>query len=438
MRGYVPRLRGWFAFLPIPSRGDDRAAMEPVRFGLVGVGGYGRAYDSAINVMEQEGLGKLTSVVIRSPAKYAQRVAELQAAGVPIRQSLGEMLEKDGANIDLVAIPTGINNHHILLEETANAGFNMVLEKPPTSTIQYMDAMLAALKRNNVWCQIGFQSQSKTTTRGLKRLICDGKLGEIREVVVRGVWVRLDTYYERNPWAGRFKEDDVYVLDGTVNNPLAHYLMNGLYFASRQWGKIANPVRVRGELYKGHRIESEDTSAVEVLLDTGARVYFLATLCGEHPADHTVYTEVVGEKGTASWKSVGEAQVRYNDGSTETVADPGDTGRDELFRNAIRRFRGLDRELNCPLEMTRPFILAMNGAFLSSGTTRRVPQQSLKLYTDEKGERHTEIIGINAVIEKAFQQRKLYSDLGLPWAVRTKPVDVKDLTEFRMETPGLD
>jgi predicted dehydrogenase len=412
--------------------------MEPVRFGLVGVGGYAQAYDSAIQVMEKEGLGRLASVVIRNREKYAQRVAQLEAQGVPIRASLAEMIEKDGPRLDLIGIPTGINNHHTLLVEAANAGFNVVLEKPPTSTIQYMDAMLAALKRNGTWCQIGFQSQSKTTTRGLKRLICDGRLGRIREVVVRGVWVRTDKYYARNPWAGRFREGDVYVLDGTVNNPLAHYLMNGLYFASTQWGRIASPTRVRGELYKGHRIESEDTSAVEVQTAEGARVYFLATLCGEQPADHTVYTEVVGEKGTAQWRSVGEVTIQYRDGSTETVADPGDSGRDDLFRNAVRYLRGVDKELNCPLEMTRPFVLAMNGAFLSSGTTRKVSDACLKEYMDDKGEKHTEIVGVNQFVLRGYQERRLYSDLGAPWAVPTKPVDVTGLKEFRMATPSLD
>jgi len=411
--------------------------MEPVKFGLVGVGGYGRAYDRALQQMEKEGLGKLASAVIRNRPKYAERVAEFEAAGIPIRASLTEMLDKDRDLLDMIAVPTGINNHHTLLIEAADAGFNVVLEKPPTSTIQYMDAMLAALERNGTWCQVGFQNQSKETTRALKRVICDGKLGRIQTVAVRGIWVRTDSYYERNPWAGQFKLDDVYVLDGTVNNPLAHYLMNGLYFAGDEWGAIGMPVRVRAELYRGHRIESEDTSAVEVELDSGARVYFLATLCGETPADHTVHIEVVGDKGRAYWASKGDVRVETEDGGSETIVEePDDTGRDELWRNAIRYFRGEDKELNCPLEMTRNFVLATNGAFLSSGTTHKIPDAHLKLYThQETGENHTEIPGINETIERCFRERKLFSDLNLPWAVRTEPFDLTNFTEFRMDTP---
>ncbi|HRU05875.1 MAG TPA: Gfo/Idh/MocA family oxidoreductase, partial [Candidatus Brocadiia bacterium] len=197
--------------------------MDPVRVGLVGVGGYGRTYYNSIMKLTQEGIMKMGAAVIRSRAKYAEQVAELEKAGVPIRETMTEMIEKDGKNLDLIAIPTGINTHHTLMIEASNAGFNCVLEKPPTSTIQYMDDMLAALKRNKTWCQVGFQSQSrKDTVMGLKRLICDGKLGRIREVAVRATWQRAESYYARNPWAGKFKDGDVYVLDGTINNPLAH------------------------------------------------------------------------------------------------------------------------------------------------------------------------------------------------------------------------
>ena len=414
--------------------------MEPVRFGLVGVGGYGRSYDYSIRAVEEEGMGKLAAVVIRNRPKYAERVAELEAAGVPIRASLGEMIEEDGDNLDIVAIPTGINNHHVLLEETADGGFPMVLEKPPTSAIQYMDAMLAALERNNVWCQVGFQSQSNTgTVHGLKRLVCSGKLGAVREVAVRACWVRTDDYYERNPWAGLFKEDDVYVLDGTINNPLAHQVMNALYFACPTWGETARPLRVRAELYKGHRIESEDTSCMEIELDTGGRMYWAASLCGTRDVPSTVFIEVVGEKGKALWRIDGDAEITYNDGSTETIANSMPRPNVEVFRNAIRHFRGEEDQLYCPLQMTRNFVLAVNGAFLSSGTTRKIPDAQLRHTKDEEaGKVYTEIPDINGVVERCFRERKLYSDLGLPWTTPTEFFDLDGLAEFRMETPSLD
>ena len=49
--------------------------------------------------------------------------------------------------------------------------------------------------------------------------------------------------------------------------------------------------------------------------------------------------------------------------------------------------------------------------------------------------KHSEI---NAAIEKGFNELKLYSDLGLPWAVKTEPFDLEGFTEFQMDTPSID
>ncbi|HRU04946.1 MAG TPA: hypothetical protein P5137_04120, partial [Candidatus Brocadiia bacterium] len=227
-------------------------------------------------------------------------------------------------------------------------------------------------------------------------------------------------------------------LDDVRREALAHQVMNALYFSSMEWGKVAAPEWVRAELYKGHRIESEDTAALEIGLKGGGKAYFLGTLCAEAGADSTVHIEVVGEKGKALWKTAGDAAVTYNDGRTETIADVGRTGRDELFRNAARMVRGVDKQLNCALEMTRPFVLTVNAAFLSSGTTRRTPESIVKPRITDNHECYTDIVGINALVEKGWRERKLYSDLGAPWAVKTQPFSLNGFTRFEMATPSLD
>jgi len=406
--------------------------MKPARLTIVGIGGYGRSYVAAAKKMEEEGLAVLHSVVIRNRRKYAKEVKEYEARGVPIRGSLEEMLELDAKDLDLITIPTGIDQHRRMMIPAVEAGCDVIMEKPPTATIQDMDAMIAALERTGRWCQIGFQSQSSTRVRGLKRLICDGKLGRILNVAAKGQWVRLDSYYERNPWAGKFYHDGTYILDGTINNPLAHYLMNGMYFASTEWNRIATPARVRAEIYKGHHIESEDTSAVEVECENGARVYFLATLCANESAD--VEVEIVGENGKARWIRQGDVKIEYKDGTTETLADTDQNPRDNVFRNAIRHLRGEDAELNCPLQMTRPFVLTVNGAFESSRGTHKIPDSMLNISEDpETKSIRTEIPDINDIVDRAFAERRLYSDMGIEWAVKTDFFPLEGYTRFEMQ-----
>ena len=403
--------------------------MKPVSFGVVGVGGYAQMHLRAVKTLEMEGLGKLLSVVVRNPDKYKDKVARLKEENVKIYNSYEDMLENEADRVEIVALPVAIHQHKDMTIAALKAGFSVLVEKPPAVTIQDLDEMIEAERKSSGFCAVGFQSQSENTVRALKRRICDGKLGKIKEVVVKGRWKRLDSYYERNAWAGKFIYDGKYVLDGTVSNPLSHYLMNGLYFASMNWGEAASPMRVRAELYRAHRIEGEDTSCLEVEVENGAKVFFFATLCG--PSNEMPVHEIVGSKGTARWTKGQDVHIKYYNGEVEVIKDDGADERIEVFRNAARYLRGVDGELNCPLSLTRPFVLTLNGAYESAGTIRSIPRRYLTI-KEEGGSVSTIINNIVEIIDEASEQRKLYSDLGVEWAYSTGYFSLKDYRSFNM------
>jgi hypothetical protein len=84
-------------------------------------------------------------------------------------------------------------------------------------------------------------------------------MGEVKAVPVKGKLRRLNSYYERNVWTGRYIHEGKYVLDGTIGNPLSHYLMSSLFFASKDKVKAAYPLRIRAELYnRGHGMKKID------------------------------------------------------------------------------------------------------------------------------------------------------------------------------------
>ena len=407
--------------------------MKPVPIGLVGVGGYAANYLRSILKLEEEGLAALASVAIRTPGKYPREETQIAARGVPIRRDLAEMIEKDGERLELAAIPTGIDSHRELMIQAVEAGLDVVLEKPPAATVQDVDAMLAALERTGRTCQVGFQSQSNPTVQKLKRAICDGRLGRVTEAVVKGRWVRGDDYYKRTPWAGKLMLDGRYVLDGTINNPMAHYLFNALYYVSMEWGQAAAPQSVRAELYRGHEIESEDTSCLEVVCENGARVHFYGTLCAKEQEPLTI--TVVGERGSAVWT---EERVEFFEGAEKVgrIGPPERDPIDEVFRNAVRHLRGEASALNCPLAMTRAHTLAVNGAFASAGLPQPIPKEALESSKDPKtGATLRVISGIKDLMDRAAAARMLYSDLGVEWAVRTAAVQTKHISERGFQMP---
>ena len=407
--------------------------MEPVRIGLIGVGGYARTYFNGIIDLHKQGLLQFTSVAIRTPGKYPEQEKELEGLNVVVRRDFDEMLEKDRDKMEVVGIPTGIDSHRDLMIQAAEAGLHVMLEKPTAATIQDIDAMIRTLDRTGRFCAVGFQGQWDTNVVGVKKAVCEGRIGKVTEAIVLGNWRRLDSYYERNPWAGTFMMDGRYILDGTINNPLAHYLFNALYFSADEWGKAAMPVTVRAELYRAHKIQSEDTSCLEVTCDNGAKVYFYASLCSADGGGPTI--EVIGDKGRVQWQSQAEAKVFEGDTLVETIPPDAGNPRNTMFVNLARYHRGLDSELGCPIQMTRAHVLAVNGAFESAGYPVQIPDEHLKRARDEEADSMaTELLpDIKELSARAAAERKLYSDLGVPWARKTEPFSLEGYTSFNIQ-----
>ncbi|MCE5216311.1 Gfo/Idh/MocA family oxidoreductase [bacterium] len=404
------------------------ANFEPVRLCLVGVSNFAESHAGSVRKMEEEGLAKQTCALVRSPQKYADAVAKYQERGVKVYFTLEEMLREEQGKTELITLPIAIPDHAAVSIACMEAGYNVLCEKPPAATIEQIDAMIEAQKRTGKMCAIGFQNQSKNTVRALKRAICDGRLGDIQHIETMATWVRLETYYERNDWAGKLLFFGKYCLDGSAQNALAHYLYNGLYWASPKWLHAASPVKVRGEVYHAHPITSEDLSGIQVETDTGVLVTYLVTLAGwEHSGP---ISKVYGTKGWAEWAMSGSTVFHFDDGTTETVEFDGNAEHHEVFRNAIRYLRGVDAELNCPVEMTRPHTVALNAAFESNGAPQQIPAE----YVTREPRNDTIFTAINdipEVIRQGYEQGKLYSDLGVPWARATRWVDTRDYRAFR-------
>jgi len=208
---------------------------EPVSVCLVGVSNFAQSHAGSIARMEDEGLGKLTCAVVRSPEKYADAVAKYKQRGVTVYHSYEEMLTAEQGRVELVTLPIAIPDHADLAIAGMEAGYHVLCEKPPAATIEQLDGMIQTSARTGKVCCIGFQNQSKNTVRALKRAVCEGKLGTIDHIEVMATWVRKDSYYHRNDWAGALLHKGKYCLDGPSNNALAHYLFNALYWARSAW-----------------------------------------------------------------------------------------------------------------------------------------------------------------------------------------------------------
>jgi len=143
------------------------------------------------------------------------------------------------------------------------------------------------------------------------------------------------------------------------------------------------------------------------------------------------------EEAMVDWAISGDATVTWADGSQEIIADDGSREHDEVFRNCLRYMQGADRELNCPLAMTRPYVLALNGAWESAGVPVTVAPEHVTRGPKDNNI-FTGLNGITDLLDEGFTTGKTYSELGAPWAVRTNWFDMTGYREFARTYPEGD
>lgn len=400
--------------------------MSIAKVGLIGISGFGSIHLRSIEYLRGS-MVDLRAIAEINYEKNKDVINRLTSQGVRYYQNYKEMLENH-KDLDFVAISTPIHLHAPMAIYAMESGFNVLLEKPPAVTIQDIDAIIEAKKRTNKICAVDFQNTSGKAFRKILEYTKKGKLGKIKTVIGIGRWKRDENYYQRNNWAGKLVIDGNYILDGTINNPLAHLLNNELIIAETAEKKGGEPKEVTAEIYHGHKIEGEDTTCIRIITKTGIEVYYYSTLCNKQ--EESPYIIIEAEKATAFWSFANKFKIEYFDGNVEEF----DGGKEDLFVNMyINMVKHLfEKEpLCCPIEITRNFVLASNGAFESSERIFDIPDEFIEIRKEDE-KILTYIKNIKEIIDEASQSKKLFSEINVPWARKTKPFNVENYKEFKL------
>lgn len=147
---------------------------EPLKVGLVGTGGISKFHMTAY--LEHPDRVQLTAVCdIAEP--LAQEFA--RKAGVKaVYPDYDDMLRE--ADIDAVDICTGHYLHAPQAIAAAAAGKHVIVEKAMSNTLQDCRAMIEATDRAGVTLMVAQHLRYSPEAYAVKRLIDDGKLGEIQ------------------------------------------------------------------------------------------------------------------------------------------------------------------------------------------------------------------------------------------------------------------
>ena len=398
--------------------------MAPLRFAVVGIGGYGTTHVDVINRLQDEGIARLDAVADHHPERVAEQLQMLAQKGVRTFESLDELLR--AGEIDVVTLATGIHDHVPQTVACVESGCDVVCEKPLTSVPQEADRMIAAQRETGRRVAIGYQNIYSRSIQTLKSRLLEGTLGALRRIHVKSAWPRGDVYYTRNEWAGKLTLGDRWVIDSLFNNAFSHYLNNALFLCGDRQNETASATSVQAELYRARDIETADTASLRVLTSHGVEIvlgFSHATQAYRNPR-----MRLFCDKAIADWKfEQGETRIDYRDGNEERF-DNGDVCLPTLpFRNIIQNIRQEAEILSTP-ENSRSQTLCTSGAHESCPEVIPMPaafvEEVVKRSPDGTDDRLQTVKGIVDLIDRSFEEGKLFSELGVAWAKAASPFDL--------------
>ena len=258
--------------------------MEKVRFGIVGCGNMGTGHSRHFregNVTN----GVLTAVCDINEKKFA---GFKERFGDTISYfNNAEDMYKSGL-CDCVIICTPHYSHTDLAILAMDYELNCIVEKPAGVYTLQVKEMLARAEKSEKILGIMFNQRTNPAFKTMKKMIADGKIGDIKRTNwIITDWYRTQYYYDTGAWRATWAGEG----GGVLYNQSPHQL--DLF----QWIIGMQPSKVHAFCHYGkwHDIEVEDDVTCYVEYPNGATGVFITTTAD---APGTNRFEVTGTLGT--------------------------------------------------------------------------------------------------------------------------------------------
>jgi predicted dehydrogenase len=241
----------------------------------------------------------------------ARRKGFADTYGLPVADDLETILTD--RTIDAVMILTPPNTHLELVRRAAQAGKHVLLEKPLEISFERSGELVETAERAGIKLGVVLQHRFRPVSVALKRLIDEGRLGEIVSASARLMNWRPQSYYDQ-PGRGTLARDGggvlltqgIHTLDLLIS--LAGAPSEAFAYA------LTSPV---------HRMETEDMAAAAARWENGAVGTILATTAAYPGLPDSI--DVIGTKGTATLAGATLA-ARFHDGTAVDLTDEGEGG----------------------------------------------------------------------------------------------------------------
>jgi predicted dehydrogenase len=390
---------------------------------VIGISGFGQMHYEDLMAEQQRGALRIVGATVINQDEEQEKCRKLQQVGCTLYGDYREMFAALAGKIDLCCIATGIHLHAPMTLAALGAGANVFVEKPAAATVDEVDAMRDAARAAGRFVAVGYQTMYAAETPIMKQAILQGEVGAVRSIRSRALWPRTRAYYTRNGWAGRLRLGENWVLDSPFNNAVAHQLNMICFLAGKRLETTAELTALSAELYRANDIESTDTACLRMETASGIELFYVVTHCSDGCLNPEIIVD--GDRGSIRWSW--ERTYILRDGRLETI----DNERATIRRTIMRRLRERISDPGvfiCDLEVARAQTLCANGAHdCSAITTIAAPYVRREPFEDSQ---RSVVDGIDDVVNRAFTERRLFSELGVPWARPTRRIELGGYSHF--------
>jgi predicted dehydrogenase len=302
-------------------------AMTKLRVAIVGLG-----MAAGHHARSLADLGDQVEVVAAYSPTEARRAAFSGQYDLPVT---GDLADVFGDAVDAVLILTPPSTHLELVQQAANAGNHILLEKPLDISMERARAIVDVARDAGVLLSIVFQNRFRSSVMALQELLKTGQLGEILEASANIRNWRPQSYYDVEG-RGTMARDG-----GGVLLTQAIHTIDLLLSLAGTPGTVSAFARTTPI----HRMETEDLVSALFSFENGAFGTLNATTCA-YPG-YPERIELICTNGTAILEG-DSLRANLHDGRTITAgvslasgfgSDPMAFGH-ELHRALLQDFIG--------------------------------------------------------------------------------------------------
>lgn len=307
--------------------------MEKIRIAIVGTGSIAQSCHLPVYVKRDDvELVACADIDFEKAKKAAEKFGIKKAYS-----NIDEMLANE--TIDIVDVCTWTAAHAECVIAAANAGCNVMCEKPTSDTLENAARMREAVKKNGVNFMLAVPLRYDEKAMHIRKLVDEGEFGDVfygktayvRSRGIPGGWFSCTKYAGGGP-----------VLDiGVHRIDLAWFLMGnpkpysitattsyriGDYRDEKSQGWA-------GSLVADYKFDTEDSTQGFIRFENGASLYFEASWTFNGPDDGS--TQIAGSKAGCTLDNF---KVYRSEGSELVTETPEGEFSGDIFGNEIAHF----------------------------------------------------------------------------------------------------